>query len=308
MTEYELLRQRFRTRLGLRRAGLLAGVFGGLLLVGVGQGAAPGKPGTIEPGPVLGFTAPARMATLGALTVGRITDLPAEEGAQVRAGDVLVQLHQAVQERRVSIALAAAESTHEIALAETALAHVLEEVERLEALRGSAATTKELADVRNALRTAELSLQQAQFRHAQAQRELELQRALLAELNLRAPFDGVVAAHLREIGDTVAEREGILQLVQLDPLLVIVDCPINIAAGLRLGQRAQVLWEHDAQPGTVGVVAFISPVIDAGSQTCRVKLHVPNEAGAWRAGLKVYVHFGDDAATRPVTRARESQP
>ncbi len=272
------------------------------LLAGAGEEAPPrpGVPAVSEP--LAGFTAPAQTVTLAALTTGRIAEITVAEGAYIPAGAVAVRLDTTVQERRVALAAAQAESTLELQLAEVRLAKARRESERLQSLATSAAiTVQELEDAAADLRAAELELEAARFRHAQAQRELALQQALLDELILRAPLSGYVVERRREVGDTVEEREGVLTLVQLDPLEVVLSCPLAVAGALRVGATA-VVTPAAGGASRAATVVFVSPVVDAASQTCRVKLHVPNPRADWKAGVRVTVTFERE---NPATAAGE---
>ncbi len=242
-----------------------------------------------------GFTAPMQRVTLAPVQTGRIADISVAEGEVVPAGTLMLQLDDRVQVQRVAIARALAESTLEIELAKVRRDQAARELERLTALdRTSAASSKELSDAQaNAAATA-VELAQAEFQHTQAQREYELQRRLLDELSVRAPFDGYIAERLKEVGDTVEEREGVFTLVQLDPLEVTFDCPLDELGHLQAAQHVLVARPDDGTE-RVGEVAFVSRVAHAASQTAKVKLHVPNADSAWIAGMRVHV----DLAARP---------
>jgi RND family efflux transporter MFP subunit len=240
--------------------------------------------------PLTGFTKPYREVTLAALQTGRVAALPVEEGRYVAAGALAAKLDDTVQMQRVGIARALAESTFEIELARVRCAQAERELERLRGLRGvSTVSTKELADAEANAAAAGLELQQAHFKHAQALREFALQRALLEELHVKTPFAGYVAERLCEVGDTVEEREGILTLVQLDPLVVTIDCPLERVADLTTGQTVRLIPTDTAQPPREGEVVFVSRVADAASQTLKVKVHVPNPKAEWLAGMQVRV-------------------
>jgi RND family efflux transporter MFP subunit len=129
------------------------------------------------------------------------------------------------------------------------------------------------------------------FKHAQAAREYEHQRLLLERLRMRAPFAGYVSEVAYEVGETVEEGQAIVTLVSLDPLEVVVDCPLDLASLARVGRQASIAPKgSDAKPRTARIV-FANRVIDPASQTFKVKLLVDNEDSAWMAGQKVTVSF-----------------
>jgi RND family efflux transporter MFP subunit len=283
-----------------RAAGALLGVLVLATASAGSGGAAPdGERITIAvpdaAGPLTGFTSPQRAVTLASVRMGRIAHVAVDEGASVAAGAVIVQLDNTLQQRRVTMAAALAASTLAVELAEVRHAHAQAELARLRGLEGSnAVSEKERRDAEANCDATALALAQARFQQEQAQREADLQQAVLEELQIRAPFDGYVAARLKHAGDVVEEREGIVELVQLDPLVVAFDCPLPQAQQLEPGQQLTVQPAGAAQQRT-GEVVFVSRVADAASQTCRVKLHVRNPDATWLAGMQVDVHLDTPA-------------
>ena len=242
-----------------------------------------------------GFTAPVQQVTLATVHTGRIAEIAVREGEVVPAGALMLRLDDGVQTQRVAIAKALAESTLEIELARVRRDQAARDLEQMISLdQTKVATPKEVGDARADAAATEVELAQAEFEHVQAQREYELQQRLLDELSVRAPFDGYVAERLKEVGDTVEEREGVLTLVQLDPLEVTIDCPLDQLGKLQAARHVLITWPDDGAE-RVGEVSFISRVAHAASQTVKVKLHVPNPDNTWIAGVRVNV----DLAAQP---------
>jgi multidrug resistance efflux pump len=90
---------------------------------------------------------------------------------------------------------------------------------------------------------------------------------VLKEFRLFAPFDGYVFEHLKHAGETVNELEGIVTLVQLNPLKVVVDCPVALAASVAVGDRFRVAPVDRRLSPRVGTVMLTSRTADGGSQT-----------------------------------------
>lgn len=247
-------------------------------------------------GRLIGLTTPSRQATLAAVMSARIARIHKMEGATIREGEVLVELNDAVQRARVSLAQASADSSLAVDLARAERDRAQNELKRLEALHDdSSASSKELFDARSLALMRQLELDLAVFNQAQAMRTLERERALLEDHHLRAPFAGFVVEHLKHEGETVDPLEGIVSLVGLDPLRVTVDCPLEYLAHIERGAPAGVAPIGIDRAPRVGRVTYISPVVDGGSQTVRVKVDVDNEDGAWMAGMKVAISFTDAA-------------
>lgn len=235
-----------------------------------------------------GITTPARTIELAALVSARVRAILVDEGDTVPAGAVLIQLDDAVQLARTARAQREAESTLPIKLAEVRSAYAQRELERLQGLQANSVTSvKELLDAEAHADLMKLEHAWARVQHDLARREYETQAALLAQFTLIAPFPGCVSRLHTEVGATVEEREGVLTLMQLDPLIVVLDVPLAHAAQFKPGATCRVTTTAHPGANRTGRVKFVSPTADAGSQTVRVKLAVPNPDHAWRAGVQV---------------------
>lgn len=249
--------------------------------------------------PLVGVTTPSKRVTLAAVMPARIAAIRADEGAAVTAGDVLIELDDAVQRARTAIAKAAARTTIGVELAKAEWDHTRRDLVRLERLRDdSSASTKELNDARSLEIRRRLEYDLAVFTHEQAVRAYEREQALLEEHRIRVPFSGYVIEHLKHAGETVDPLEGIATMVQLDPLLVTVDCPLERAGTIAVGSLATLTPMGIVRGPRIGRVTRVSRVADAGSQTFRVKIEVENDDDAWIAGMKVAVQLAVHERTR----------
>ncbi len=245
------------------------------------------------------MTVPVERVVLAGVQPARIVRINAVEGGVVRVGDVVVNLEESVQAARTEIAKATAESTLSIEHARARWDRARRDLDRLIKLHGKEfASSKEMNDAVADEQITHIEYELANFNLSQAARAYERERAALEEFRLRAPFDGVVVEHLKHPGETVNELEGIVRLVQLDPLKVVVDCPLDTAATVLVGDRYWVRPADSRRPPRVGTVHLAGPVVDAGSQTFKVKLTVDNADGAWMAGMKVIVDFDAPVAMK----------
>lgn len=256
---------------------------------------------------VVGMTSPSRTAVLAAVLPARIATLTAAEGSTVKAGDVVVTLEDGVQRTKTEMARAAAESTLEVEQARVRSDLARRQLDRMIALYGrDDSSSKELHDAQAACDLARLDHELARFNHAQARRQYERERGLLEEYTLRAPFDGYVVEHLKRAGEAIDQLEGMVRLAALDPLLVVLDCPLAPAPQVFVGQRVTVEPTDGPWEARLGTVVLVSRVADAASQTVKVKVEVPNEDAGWPAGLKTEVDFtpGAAAESRPAESHR----
>lgn len=244
---------------------------------------------------VIGITAPRQKSVLASVLPGRIAELPAIEGATVRRGEVVVVLDDSMQMWKTEMARASAESMLEVDLTQQRYERARLDLERLAHLRGGdSASSKEYRDATVATEIERITFETARFNREQARRAFEREQATLAEYRIRAPFTGYVVEHLKHVGETVDELAGIVVLAQLDPLLVLLDCPLALSGEVHVGDRWSVQPADPRRAPREGAVTLASRVADGASQTFRVKLWVDNEDGEWMAGMRVQVDFSGE--------------
>jgi RND family efflux transporter MFP subunit len=257
------------------------------------HGGRVGFPGE-TPAEVTGLTAPTQSAVVSAVMAARIAEIPFPEGARVVAGDIIVALDDAVQAARTEMTRLAAESTLYSDLARVRRDDARREWERIQSIGGrDLASSNEVAKSRAAAEAAELEYEIKKLELQQAVQAYERELWVLGEYRIRAPFSGLVIAHLKQPGETVDELDGIVQLTALDPLRVDLDCPVALAAFIRAGDRYEIRPLDPQWPARVGVIKSAAKVADGASQTFKVKLEVPNADERWLAGLKVSVNFAN---------------
>lgn len=167
---------------------------------------------------------------------GLIAELEVDAGARVEAGAALLRL----DDRLARLAVEALESeAAAAAAARDEASRRVDEAAPLVAQRSLPQT--ELGARRAALAEAEAALSAARARLA-TQRE-HLERHLL-----RAPFAGVVAARLVDIGEWVTPGSPVLQLVDLDAVRLELQMPQERFADIDADTPVEI--EPDTAPGT----------------------------------------------------------
>jgi membrane fusion protein (multidrug efflux system) len=129
------------------------------------------------------------------------------------------------------------------------------------------------------------------------QARVELARATLAKMTLRAPFSGQVGLRNVSVGSFVTVGQDLVTLVRLDPIEVDFAAPESYIAQLRDGQKISVTL--DAYPGQVfgGAVEAIDPVIDANSRSAKLRAQIANPDGRLKPGqfAKLQLDTGGNA-------------
>ena len=126
--------------------------------------------------------------------------------------------------------------------------------------------------------------------------ELERAQALLERCTVRAPFDGQVVDRLAVTGQRVIEDEGakLVRVVADDVTRAKIHVPEQRLAGLAMGRAVSIaLAGGAAGPTLAGRVVFVSPAVDAASDTALVIVEAARKDPALRVGAGVEVRLGE---------------
>lgn len=208
------------------------------------------------------------------------------EGDQVTKGQLLAEMDSRVLQARLGAAKLAAASEGEIISAKhlvTLRESKLASLEKLEK-RGNA-KPQELSAARTAVAMAKAQLQVAMEQRRLKSEEKKIIQAQLEETKLYSPFSGVVVQLHRHEGDLVGgSNEPLITLVQLDPLLADFHMPLYQAKKLKEGMKVPLQTDGQEVEATV---SFISPVVNAQSNTIMVRMTLPNPKGELVGGNRI---------------------
>jgi multidrug efflux pump subunit AcrA (membrane-fusion protein) len=88
------------------------------------------------------------------------------------------------------------------------------------------------------------------------------------------------------------DQKPILRLAAIDPLRVDVLVPAVAFGQVEVGMKGSVLPELLQKREHIATVKTVDRVIDAATNTFRVRLELPNPGGALPAGLRCKVDLG----------------
>jgi HlyD family secretion protein len=229
---------------------------------------------------------------LSAERAGTVAAIPHREGSTVRRDDVLVALEPAAARLHGDAAgreLDAARSTLAAARANESLAAKTHE--RAVRLRAQGLASQEAEDeARSRLDAARAERRAAEARVAAARAAVKLAADDITHQTIVAPFDGVVARRLVEVGETVVAGQPVVDLA--DPNRLYVSCPMDErdAGRLRVGLPARVTV--DAYPGRTwsGTVTWVAPLVEEAREenrtlTVEIELATAPDAPALRPGM-----------------------
>lgn len=225
-----------------------------------------------------GVVEAARQSTVSAQIAGRVKEINFDVGDSVRKGQIILRIdeREAVQ--------AVAGSTAQVMQAQAAMQNAKSNYERARQL------------------FAQKFISQAALDKAQADYQVALAQAAATEAGagqsalthgytaVAAPYGGVVAARLVEVGEMVTVGKPLMTGFDPAQLRVIVEVPQYRLADI--GANPQVMVELPSLDRQVKPVSVsVLPSADARTHSTQVRAHLPaSEAGVY-PGMFVRVHF-----------------
>ncbi len=211
---------------------------------------------------VTGEVVATQSATLQNELAGRIVEVGFAPGAQVEAGQVLLQLD--VSQEQAQLAEARADQK----IARLAL-------ERAQRLVNSGAGPVEARD-------------RARAQYDAAQARVAALGALIDKKTLRAPFDAITSLHQLEVGQFLDAGTEITRLVGVSDFIWIDFAIPQDNAAIQVGSAVDVLVDGRADPLTAEVIAR-DAAVNVRSRNLRVRARLPGEAADLLPGMLVRV-------------------
>jgi HlyD family secretion protein len=224
-----------------------------------------------------------RRAKLAATVGGQIEHLLVKKGQRVKADQVLLELWDKdlqAQERLAQEQLATAQTQEQQACVQADLAE--KEAERAQQLKEKGFISAEGLDQKvSAAKVSRAGCEVADSQIEQSKSRIAVARAGLQRMELRAPFDGIVAEISGELGEyATPSPPGILTLPAIDLIddrCMFVSAPIDEvdAANIKVGQEARITLDAIKGKAFAGKVKRIAPyVLELEKQARTVEVEV----------------------------------
>ncbi len=213
-----------------------------------------------------------RNAVLAAERAGQVVAVLYISGETVAAGTLLVKLNDAPEQAQLALDQA-----------------------RLSESQRALARNAKLLQIAGA---SQAQFEQAQADMAEAKAQVMLDNAMLAQLNITAPFAGITGIRKISEGDYIQQGQPVAQLTQIGPLRVLFSVPQTEAGDLNPGDNF-VLTVASLPAGAdsfQGKITALSPQLDTTTNARAV------EGGDYRASecaAAGHVRGGDPADRRP---------
>jgi len=181
---------------------------------------------------------------------GQITKIYFESGTHVKAGDILLQLDDSIDQQTL--------------------------------LRDKAALLFNKVDFqRKALLIKEHALAQsavdaAKAAFLQSEAAVQSDEVLIAQKQIKAPFSGKIGIRQVNVGQYISSNTGIVSLQALDPLYVDFSLPEQDLPALQVNQSVEI--RVDAYPNQVfiGKISAINSTVDVNTRSIAVRATIPN--------------------------------
>ena len=260
-----------------------------------------------------GYVVARRQATVSSKTTGKVVEVLVEEGMYVEEGQLLAQLDDSITRAQLEL------SESQLRASRASLDEMMVQLRQaqLDLARTSGLAERKLASQadldRDTLAVEGLTARLARVEQELnvAERHADVQRQMLADMQIRAPFAGVVVAKAAQPGEMISPvsagggftRTGICTIVDMDSLEVEVD--VNEAYINRVfpGQPATVALNAYPDVQIPASVIAIIPTADRNKATVRVRIRILDRDDRVLPDMGVKVRFLDDEPASPPVAA-----
>jgi len=251
---------------------------------------------------------PYQEADIGTQVVGVIERVLVERGEFVKKGQPVVQLNSDVERAAVAAAKLRAEATADLRAAASNHEFAQKKKVRTDDLYQKNFVSQQATDqAATEAQVAEMKLRQVREQVRLAHQEFALAQAQLAQRTIRSPLNGVVVEKYLSEGERVEEK-AVVKVATIDPLKVEVIVPSAYFSKIKQGMAANVKPDMPEASPQAAKVIVVDKVIDAASNSFRVRLELPNPNNQLPSGLRCKVEFDLGAPTaenvqpKPATR------
>lgn len=230
---------------------------------------------------------------VGSPVVGVLAKVLVDRGDTVKKGQLLAQLIDDVERAAVKSSAQRFENRADVAAAKAAYDFAQKKAENADELLAKQFISQQARDqAASEAKVAAMRYAQTQEQRIVAREDLAVANAQLGLRSITAPFNGVVVERYLQAGARI-EDKPVIKLAQIDPLHAEVVVSASRFGSIRAGSQATLTPEMQGALAITTQVARVDAVVDAASNTFRVRLSVPNPGGKIPSGLRCQVSFGE---------------
>ena len=281
---------------------LLASVVALLLSATVSaQTTRPAPTSNPAPKPLGCLIEPDRVADIGSQVIGVVERLHVERGDTVTTGQLLLTLRADVERANVTAASTRARMDADVLAAAASLDLAEQKLRRAQSLVAQSFVSDQAVDqARGEAEVARQKLSQVTSQQRIWGDERRVAEAQLALRSVRSPFAGVVVERFVNPGERVEERP-LVRVAVVDPLRVELLVPSTQYGSLTRGDRVTIRPELPGVDAVTATVRHVDRVLDAASNSFRVRLTLPNPQYRLPAGLRCKAELPTSATAVPAT-------
>src|SRR6187200_3135105 len=206
---------------------------------------------------------------------GRVIEIVPQEGDMVSAGQVVARVDKVELEAQLQMGKADAQRTREtlakaesdVQAREADVTLAQQQMQRAETLVKEGWTTREKYDQRKqeldtataALTSATKQIDEAQAAVKAADANVERLQAQFNDTTITSPVRGRVQYRLIEPGAVLSAGGRIVTVLNLSDVYTTIFLPASVAAQLRLGDEARVVFDAAPQYVFPAIVSFVAP-------------------------------------------------
>ena len=243
---------------------------------------------------------PDRIAEVGTPVIGVVESVLVDRGDVVKQGQLLAQLRASVERASVNAAEVRAQADADVQAALANFEFQKQKLSRTEELMQKKFVSAQALDqVRAEASVAEQRLAQSREQKRVAQQELQTAHAQLGLRQIRAPFAGIIADRYVNVGERV-EVKPMFRVARIDPLRVEIVAPAALYGSIHKGMPAQIIPELPNAGRLDTKIVLVDKIIDAASNTFRVRAELPNANSAVPSGLRCRAELPGLEAAAPL--------
>ncbi|HIV70595.1 MAG TPA: efflux RND transporter periplasmic adaptor subunit [Candidatus Aquabacterium excrementipullorum] len=229
---------------------------------------------------------PEQVADVGSPVTGVIERLPVALGDTVDAGQPLVVLRADVERANAGVAALRSQVDAEVKAAQANVVLARQKVDRARQLLAQDFVSAQA--VEQAVAEAEVASQKLKMAQNQQRiygQEQAVAQAQLGLRTLRSPIRGVIVERYNNVGERVEDRP-VVRVASIDPLRVSLMVPITQYGQVAVGDSMSIRPELPGLDAVRATVQYVDKVVDAASNTFRVRLSLPNPGNRLPGGLR----------------------
>lgn len=229
-----------------------------------------------------GFVVARRQASVSSKVPGKVTSVLIEEGMEVERGQLLATLDDSINQAQLALSRSQLEATRsQLSELKLRFEQATLDSERNERLaEDGLISASEFEQSQLSRETLQSAIKVSAENVAVGERTVELQERYLADMEIRAPFAGIVISKTAQPGEMIAPvaggggftRTGICTIVDMDSLEVQIDVNESYINRVQPGQQVTVQLTAYPDVRMPAEVIAIIPTADRARSTVKVRV------------------------------------